>query len=165
MIALEFLDSPDRQVLGPYVNYHNRLVLGASLRDDIIIRDQQLGPQTFIIQLTKEGLLCGNYNEGEFYLSNGKKISGLKTHYPGDQITIGATTFQVVQFAWEEEPESLEALRQQYQKTVEKHPEMKEIFNALEKELLYLQELENKTITAAQHDKTTKAALPKGPKS
>jgi len=139
MIELEFLQSPDEEILGPCLTHANSLIIGTSLDDDIIIFDQEISPHHYRLEVT-EREISGDSRKFSF-LCNSKKISGLVKHLAEDQITLGQTTFKIKNFKYQEDPDSLKSLQKQYQQTVQKSPELAPILSALEQELLYLEHL------------------------
>ena len=139
MLQLEFINSPDPEILGT-VSYGNpRLIIGTSQNDDIIICDPKINPAYFTMEVKENGVICYNNIDGIFYLSNGKKISGRKLHKVGDTIKIGDTFFKILSHTPEKNISRTETLKTLYTEKIKKDSHMEKILNFLKQELLLLQ--------------------------
>ncbi|MBP5296874.1 MAG: hypothetical protein J6Y94_06035 [Bacteriovoracaceae bacterium] len=139
MLELEFTSSPDQEILGLYQTYKLRLVVGNTLKDDLIIRDHQLTGEMFALEMLPQGVLGQNINRDQFYLVNGKKYSGAKFFQVGDQITLGATVFTLKSYTPPHDTTSLATMKEALAKIQQNDAHLLPLLAALEKELVALE--------------------------
>jgi len=143
MIEINFIESCDHAILGPYISFKDVISIGRSLKNDIIIRDQELFPVHLFIELTSNGLLIWNANEEGDYLSNEKLYKGKKIHGKNDKIKVATSLFEIIDFAVEEKENPDELLKSAYPETVEKYPHQAEVIDEIENEMSHLEDLIN----------------------
>ena len=139
MLEIEFIESPDLEIVGNITYYRPLLTIGKAHSCDIVIDDDSLLPVHFTLKLTSDGILCSSDKDSPFYLSNGKKIAGSKIHKPNDIIGIGQTKFKIVRFEFSKEEDLGEILKSEYLAMAEKRPVLKDVLVELEKELVILE--------------------------
>ena len=139
MLELEFTASPDQEILGLYQTFKLRLVVGNTLKDDLIIRDKSLGGGCFALEMLPQGVLGKNLQEEQGYLVNGKKFLGAKILQINDQIQIGETHFTIKSYTAPQDTGSLEVMRQHFTEIQENYPQLLPLMAALEKELVLLE--------------------------
>ncbi len=139
MLELEFTSSPDQEILGLYQTFKLRLVVGNTLKDDLIIRDQGLCGEMFALEMLPQGVLGKNLQEEQAYLVNGKKFLGAKILQVGDQIQLGATKFTIKNYVAPRDTRSLEVMRQALEEIKQNHAPLLAVMAALEKELVLLE--------------------------
>jgi len=138
MITINILSSPDKDILGEYIYHQDELILGTSHLANLLINDPLFTKAHFSLQVKETGLLCKNLKEGDFYLSNGKKISGTKTHQSGDELTIGTTKLKIINFS-KTETNFKEVLKRKYEEIDIMMPEVQDVLTELEKELIRIE--------------------------
>jgi len=139
MLELEFTASPDQEILGLYQTFKLRLVVGNTLKDDLIIRDQGLSGEMFALEMLPQGVLGKNLQEEQAYLVNGKKFLGAKILQVGDQIQLGATKFTIKNYVAPRDTRSLAVMRQALEEIKQNHAPLLAVMAALEKELVLLE--------------------------
>lgn len=144
MIEIEFEKSPDSEIVGKYLSYKNNLIFGSSAKQcSLIIDDPAIDSQHIALELSSTGLACHNSELGRFFHVNSKKFSGSKNLKAGDIVTIGETTFKIVNFLFQDQ-ESQKLFQENYQKVMQSMPELTGILEKLENELVKLQVQESK---------------------
>ena len=94
MIEISITHSPDEEVLGVHCYFFETIFMGPYPSCHLVIEDPYFEGRIIIFENTKNGVFV--YEKGgNFYLSNGKKISGKRIHKKGDIITLGRTTFEI----------------------------------------------------------------------
>jgi hypothetical protein len=139
MIKIEFLNSPDESVIGEYLTFKDRLLIGTSKYNDIVIDDSNLNAVHFFVKLNRTALLCGNNQSIDHYHSNGKKISGKKSHKKNDVISIGKTEFKILDFEFEVQHEYKDQLKENYTLAIQENPEYKHLLTNIQNELVKLE--------------------------
>ena len=76
MIELDIVESPDLDTRGSFRTFKTFLLVGRSLRNDIIIDDPKISSYHLEMEVTDKGLLCGNIKGTPFFHSCGKNVSG-----------------------------------------------------------------------------------------
>lgn len=142
MIVIDFLHSPDEDLLTRFQFHYDRIELGASSNSNLLINDPDWQDLSIKLQLTAQFL---RLDVGETaYLLNGKKIIGSKLLSKNDQITLGNTTFKIIDF-YQSEISYEKRLRDRFQEINQTYPDVAILLDGLEEELLKLQVLENQT--------------------
>ena len=132
MIELEFIDSPDKDVLGKRVIYFNEVSVGRSQANVIIVDDMGMKEQDIHLIVSESGVFVEN-REAEHYFSNDKKISGKKLHVAGDRIRAGGTTLKILSFkAVKEDNEDYDSI---YQREIQPVPYKDQLFHAIKREM------------------------------
>ena len=139
MLELEFISSPDQEILGLYQTFKLRLVVGNTLKDDLIIRDHQLTGEMFSLAMLPQGVLGKNLQKEQSYLVNGKNFSGAKILQVGDQITLGETVFTLKSYTPPYDTTSLATMKQALGEIQQHHVHLLPLLAALEKELVALE--------------------------
>jgi len=135
MININIILSPDKDIIDDFTYYQNSIILGSASTSNLVISDPDLDREHLLLEAKDTGLFCKNVQEGKFYISNGKKISGGKIHYPGDQITIGKTKIKIINFA-KTDNNFKNKLRKCYEEIDIMNPEIQQVLTELEMELI-----------------------------
>jgi hypothetical protein len=143
MIELNFLESCDHAIIGTYKSLKDTISIGSSLKNDIIIKDRELFPIHFYIQISKDGLICWNAHEDGDYYSNDKLYKGRKIHLKNEKIRIGSSLFEIMEYSLEEKENPEELLKSSYEKTIEKYPQQEDVIDEIENEMGHLEDLIN----------------------
>jgi len=138
MLTLEFINSPDENIVGEYSTYRRVLFLGRNSSNDIIIDDPEITSTQLKIQMLHSGLMITS-RDSHGYLSNKKKVVGSKVHTAGDEIQIGQTIFKIKSYTPPKFISYQEELQASLKETTEKNPEAEKILSYLEKELLEIE--------------------------
>ena len=139
MLELEFNTSPDQEILGLYQTFKLHLVIGNTLKDDLIIRDKALCGEMFALEMLPQGVLGKNLQEDQAYFVNGKKFLGAKILQINDQIQLGATKFTIKSYTPPRDTRSLAVMRQALEEIKANHASLLPLLAALEKELVLLE--------------------------
>lgn len=97
MIKLEFIKSPDFDVLSTFQYFQNELYIGKTA-GDLRIKDPSLKSSHVMIEVVEGELILHPQTNVEFYLLDGKRASTVRKIKKGQFITIGATQFKIVDF-------------------------------------------------------------------
>ena len=132
MVELEFVDSPDGDILGKRVVYFDEISLGSSRINTIIVEDPDLKKRALRLSIRESGIYVENLDSGH-YFSNDKKVSGKKRHARGDRICVGSTTFKIVSFkASDANDVDYDAI---YQEKIQNVPYKDQLFHAIRQEM------------------------------
>ena len=132
MLELEFLESPDTDVLGKRVVFFDEVSMGRARSNVIIVDDPGMEPRDIRLNVLESGIFVENRESGH-YLSNGKKVSGKKLHSPGDGIRVGGTSFKILSFvAGDSRQRDYDSL---YQEEVQSVPHRDQLFHAIRREM------------------------------
>ena len=132
MLELEFIDSPDKDVLGKRVLYFDDISMGRSRSNVIIVDDPDMEPRDVRLSVVESGVFVENV-ESDCYFSNDKKVFGKKFHSQGAQVRVGNTTFKIVSFKkLEPKMEDYDLI---YERDIQPHPHKDQFFYAIEKEM------------------------------
>jgi len=145
MIEIEILESNDPEIIGFYKTYHNQLLIGSDMENDIIIRDKKIYKFHLKLLTSKTGVYCENIKKNIFYFSNDKKISGRKIHNINDTIRISNTLIKIINFQHTHVDDYPQELQKMYREKCEQFPLIEEIFYFLKNELLFIQDKINKS--------------------
>ena len=97
MIHLEIISSPDSNILTQFQFFQNEVYLGRN-SGNLHIQDQALKGSHVIVEVVEKDLIIHPQKGVEFYLIDGKRSSTIRKIKTGQIITIGTTTFKVVNF-------------------------------------------------------------------
>lgn len=137
MLCFEVLRSFDLDLIGEHQLFFNRVTLSPHEHSTLILQDPELTFLGMIFELSESGILVNTLPVSQFYLSNGKKISGTKLHNTGDRLAFGST--ELVFKNWKyEHADYMEPLEKRYQKASQQE-QVGEVLAVLEKELLELE--------------------------
>ena len=132
VVELEFLNSPDRDVLGKRVIYFDEISLGRSRANMVIVDDPGVEKKDIRLSVTESGVFVENC-ESAYYFSNDKKVSGKKLHSQGDSIRVGNTTLKILSFKPADfhrpDYDSL------YQEQIQPVPYKDQLFDAIKQEM------------------------------
>ena len=103
MIQLEILSGPDRNALGNFQYFQNEIYLGRT-SGDLRIQDPQVLESHLMIEIVESDLIIHPQKKVEFYLIDGKRASTIRKIKAGQKITIGGTTFKIINFSFNEMP-------------------------------------------------------------
>ena len=98
MINIEFIQSPDTDVLAAFEYFQNQLYIGQN-NGDLWIEDNELYPSHIMLEIIATDLLIHPQKNVEFYLLNGKRASSVRKLKINDVITIGKTVFKVLNYS------------------------------------------------------------------
>ena len=98
MIEIAITSSPDEEVIGTHRYFFENIYLGPYPSCHLVIGDPHLEGLILIFENTEKGVAVSERG-GNFYLSNGKKISGKRIHKKGDVITLGHTVFKIMEYS------------------------------------------------------------------
>jgi hypothetical protein len=97
MIHLEIISSPDSNILTQFQFFQNELYLGRN-SGNLHIQDPALLGSHVMVEVVEKDLIIHPQKGVEFYLIDGKRSSTIRKIKTGQIITIGTTTFKVVNF-------------------------------------------------------------------
>ena len=123
MIEINFLNSPDHEIIGKYKIYYDLISIGTSQKNDLIIEDPGLLDFHINIISTKQGIFCEGIKDSTTFQVNDKVIKGKKLFLKKDKIKIGNTIFEILDFS--PEPDIVEgpSLKESYEKMLKDYPE------------------------------------------
>jgi len=140
MLTLNFIKTPDLLRAGIFCSNRDTLILGRSSQSHILVQDPLLNKVHLYFAVRPSGIAIANDKSVcDGYLSNGKKILGLKMHHPGDIIEIGDTTIEIISFEYTH----FRPYRDILEETLNQEHKQPELFDkitfAIEQELLSLE--------------------------
>lgn len=135
MIKLKVLKSPDLEKLVPFSFNFDQIKVGSKKSCDIYLKDMAIKKQVLTLKVKDDRVLVTGENSELFYKINGKKISGSKLLRVGDLITIGETQL-LLESAKEDWNPITVNFEEKIASAINETPEMKEIFDLLEKEVI-----------------------------
>jgi hypothetical protein len=141
MIEINFLSSPDPEVIGTYKLLYDSISLGTSTKNDLIIEDPKLSPHHILLTASKDGLICEGIDESMEYQANEKYFKGKKKLVKKDKVKIGNTIFEIMDFSLEPEPEKATSLKDAYENLLKVYPEQEKIIDEMENEISRLEDL------------------------
>ena len=139
MIIIEFISSPDKEILGQWKTNKDRFRIGRIARNDIIIDDPGISKSHLEINHKKNNLIICTLDESEFYYSNGKKIIGTKMHKLNDLVRIGDTTFKIINIDNRADKDYSKDISEGYDKIISSSTDMKSVLKMIETEILWLE--------------------------
>jgi len=138
MIVLNITKSPDLDSKGTFSSPKRKITIGLSIDCDLYLRDKKISKFHLVLHSLPEGVAITTLNLNDFYLSNGKKISGKKIHQIGDIITIGDSEFSLAEH--QHLPNSKESLEHYYEDVANNHQDLLPLLEAIEVEIVKLEE-------------------------
>ena len=140
MIELEFIESPDKDVVGKKILFFDEITIGKRYANNILVSDPGIIGDALSLQVTEKGVRIKNLDAPCFFM-NKIKVSGTKLYKKGlkerPEIRIGDTVFTIISF--KPTAPKIPELDVLYQKEVASHPHKKRLFSALEDELTRLE--------------------------
>lgn len=97
MIHLEILECPDKNVVTNFQFFQNEVYLGYS-SGNLHIKDSELKASHVMIEVVENDLIIHPQKEVDSYLIEGKRASNVRKIKMNQKITVGQTTFKVVNF-------------------------------------------------------------------
>ncbi len=97
MIHLEILTSPDKNIETQFQFFQNEVYLGSS-SGNLHIKDAELKASHVMIEVVEKDLIIHPQKDVESYLIDGKRASNVRKIKMNQKITVGKTTFKVVNF-------------------------------------------------------------------
>lgn len=97
MIHLEIIASPDKNVETQFQFFQNEVYLGHSA-GNLHIKDADLKASHVMIEVVEKDLIIHPQKDVESYLIDGKRASNVRKIKMNQKITVGKTTFKVVNF-------------------------------------------------------------------
>lgn len=118
MIHLEILSSPDKNVETQFQFFQNEIYVGHS-SGNLHIKDSELKASHMMIEVVEKDLIIHPQKEVESYLIDGKRASNVRKIKMNQKITVGKTTFKVVNFEETNFPSKKTILDQKLSQLVE----------------------------------------------
>jgi len=137
MIRFKIHKAYDSDLIGEHLYFFNRITLASSPNSTLVINDPSLGYLGLIFEVVKDGVLINTLPVGNYYHSNNKKIAGTKKHKPGDIITFGSNTLEIIETQEDIQLIHL-SLEERYKKATQ-DTRVKELLEVLEKEIIELE--------------------------
>lgn len=141
MIEINFLTSPDPEVIGKYKFFYDSINLGNSKKNDLIIDDPQVLDFHIKLSVSSEGIICEGIADTISFKGNDQYFKGKKTFGKKDKIKIGNTIFEILDFSPEPLPKTQLSLKESYEKIFQKFPEQERIIEEMENEISRLEGL------------------------
>lgn len=139
MIEIEIVNSPDREALGIRKFYFDKIFLGLSNKNNLVIHDPKLGKCHLSIEIHPNGISCRSVGENNFFIDE-KKMLGEKKFLPHSAIQIGDTTFKVLTFFSTPKKEASQDFEDNYSTINESSPEIIDILDQLENEIKIIEQ-------------------------
>jgi hypothetical protein len=98
MINIEFIESPDLDVIAPFKYFQNQIYIGRTV-GDLWVNDNDLLPAHIFLEVIGSDLLIHPQKDVEYYLLNGKRASSIRKLKVNDVIRIGKTIFKILNFS------------------------------------------------------------------
>ncbi len=98
MIRFKIIKSPDLTVITEYRFLKNELHIGKN-KGDLFISDPDLRSAHIMLEVQGKELLVHPQRQVEYFLMNGKRATSIRKLKVNDEITIGQTTLQVLEFS------------------------------------------------------------------
>ena len=80
MIEINFLNSPDPEVLGTYKVFYDSISIGSSPKNDLIIEDPKVLDFHIILTSSEDGLICEGATDMISFRANDQYFKGKKTN-------------------------------------------------------------------------------------
>ncbi len=141
MIEINFLSSPDIEVIGTYKVYYDSISIGTSTKNDLIIEDPEISDFHMLLTSSKDGLICQGIDESIDFQVNDKHFRGKKNLAKKDKIKIGNTVFEFLDSSVEPESDKIISLKDSYEKLLKDYPEQEKLIDEMENEISRLEEL------------------------
>jgi hypothetical protein len=141
MIEIEITDSPDSEIIGVFKYNFDKIFLGHSNKNNIVIDDPGIEKFHMVIEISLNQISCRSLSASYFYFE-GKKLSGEKNLAPNTIIRIGETSFKILSFLKnpiEEDQEKENEFEEKYSIINESSPEIIDILEQLENELKFIE--------------------------
>lgn len=132
MIHLNILTSIDQNAPGLYEFEYDVLSIGRSLKNDLILIDEEIPKHAVFLVIEKNSLFVQTISPSFFCLVNGKKLAGKKRLVLGDKLVLGRSTIEIKSFAKTASEFNFAEL---YQEFMKKYPQHKYILEALDSEI------------------------------
>lgn len=146
MIHLNFISSPDENIIGDYQVHYHDLVISSKAGADLFLDDPEV-KKSLVLQTTESGL---KITYEDYYLVEGKKHSGSKILQIGETLQVGQTKLRILgQIAKTaaQKRNIIEALDER----VRAQPEISDLIIELEKELIRIEQ--DKVQVKKEHSK------------
>lgn len=135
MIEIEIIDSPNREIIGISKFNFDKIFLGQSNKNNIVIEDPGVDKFHMVIEIFSNKISCKSLLENHFLFEE-RKLSGQKNLLPNAIIKVGSTSFKILSFlknSTEEDPEK--KFEEIYSHINESSPEIIDLLDQLENEL------------------------------
>ena len=140
MITIEFIHSPDPEIITRYEFMFDHVTLGKKNPANLLINDSDFPSHPIGLKIVADKLHLMSLDTA--YLYNGKKVVGEMRLSIGDELTFGQSTFRIISFSSTEQSYE-QRLRHRFQEINQSSPDAAVILDLLEEELLHLQVEEN----------------------
>jgi hypothetical protein len=137
MISIEILNCDNDLLLGVHTFYFDEIVLGSSKTCNIIIADKSIQKKHLHIEVNDSNAFCSTIQSGVYYFCNGKKFSGKKMYRQSDVISIGTTSFRVIDFK-KTTIQDID-ISKQYTNAITHFPPAEKVLAEIEKEFIALE--------------------------
>jgi hypothetical protein len=135
MIEINFLDSSDKEIIGKYKFFYDTISIGTSNQNDLIIQDLNLNESHLTLSITNGTISCEGIGEFSSFIYKSKTFKGKKAFIKKDQIKIGNTTFEIVDFSLEPPSPKGLSLKESYESLLKEFPEQEKIIDEMENEI------------------------------
>ncbi len=140
MIQLKLLESPDGDFSGSYTTLKSKIIIGSSLRCDLIVRDPLISKRHLIILQQNDAVIASSFTNSQHYFRNGKKVTGQFNLTVNDVIKIGNTSFQVAETTpLDFNPDHLSFLKMQLDKIKHNNPTLVEVLKSIKQQIIKFQ--------------------------
>ena len=146
MIHLNFISSPDENIIGDYQTHYHDLVISAKPGADLFLDDVEI-KKSVVLQTTESGL---KITFEDYFLVEGKKHSGSKILQVGETLQVGQTKIRLLG----QMPKSAAQKRniiEALDERVRAQPEISDLIIELEKELIRIEQ--DKLVAKKEHSK------------
>ncbi len=120
MIKLEFIKSPDFDVLNTFQYFQNEIYIGRTT-GDLKIKDPSLHNTHLMIEVVEGELILHPQTDVDFYLLDGKRASSIRKIKKGQIITIGSSQFKILEFEQTPFPSKKKILDQKLAQFIEEN--------------------------------------------
>jgi hypothetical protein len=141
MIEINFLNSSDNEIIGKYKFFYDAISIGTSNQNDLIIQDLNLNQSHLTLSITNDTITCEGVGESSIFIYRSKTFKGRKAFIKKDQIKIGNTTFEIVDFSLEPAPPKSPPLKESYEILLKEFPEQEKIIDEMENEISKIESL------------------------
>jgi hypothetical protein len=98
MIYIEFIQSPDLNIINSFKYFQNQIYIGRD-NGNLCIEDPEIYSIHIMMEVVNSDLIIHPEKDIPFYLINGKRASSIRKLQINDCITIGKTIFRILDFS------------------------------------------------------------------
>jgi hypothetical protein len=133
MIQLQVNSSPDLDMIGEALYYHQNLWFGRN-QGDILINDPEMLNRHLQLKVSKKGLFAHPHPDLEYFHVNGKRVAGIKNIGPKDVLTLGKTKITIKNFMFDPNQTKSKQMQQNMKLLIEENSPLNEFIDLLEEE-------------------------------